>query len=98
MIINGKEVSVKEFAKSIPTPEEFETHRRVELYFELEDVKYVLDEYFDGATIDDLSEDEINDILDRQKEYLEEHSYESNVLADIIEQVLDEYGNTTIQR
>lgn len=98
MIINGKEVSVKEFAKSIPTPEDFEAHRRVELYFELEDVKAVLDEYFDGATIDDLSEEEINEIFDRQEEYLEEHSYESNVLADIIEEVLDELGNTTIQR
>lgn len=99
MIVNGKEMTTKNFAKNyIPTPEEFSIHNTIEIYFELEDIKYVLYEYFNGATIDDLSEEEINEIFDRQEEYLEEHSYDSNVLADIIEEVLDEYGNTTIQK
>ena len=51
MIINGKEMSAKQFAqKYVPTPEEFSTHTMVELYYKLEDIKTVLDEYFNGAT------------------------------------------------
>jgi len=99
MEVNGKEMTTKDFAKNyIPTPEEFSIHNTIKIYFELEDIKYVLYEYFSCATIDDLSEEELNAIFDRQEDYLEEHSYESNILAEIIEEVLDEYGNTTIQR
>ena len=59
MIINGKEMSAKQFAQEyVPTPEEFSTHTMVELYYKLEDIKTVLDEYFNGATIDKLSDDE----------------------------------------
>lgn len=98
MIINGKEMSVKQFAQNyIPTPEEFSIHTMVELYYKLEDIKTVLDEYFNGATIDKLSDDEINAIIDIYDEYLEEHGYSSDKLASIIEQVLDAY-RITIKR
>ena len=71
MVINGKEMSAKQFAlEYVPTPEEFSTHTMVELYYKLEDIKTILDEYFDGATIDDLSDDEINAIMDIYDEYL----------------------------
>lgn len=97
MVINGKEMSAKEFAMNyIPTAEEFSTHTMVELYYKLEDIKTILDEYFDGATIDDLSDDEINAIMDIYDEYLEENGYDSNKLADIVEQVAEEYNNTII--
>lgn len=97
MVINGKEMSAKQFAlEYVPTPEEFSTHTMVELYYKLEDIKTVLDEYFDGATIDDLSDDEINAIMDIHDEYLEENGYDSNKLAQIIRQVAEEYNNTTI--
>lgn len=97
MIINGKEMSAKQFAQEyVPTPEEFSIHTTVELYYKLEDIKTVLDEYFDGATIDDLSDDEINAIMDIHDEYLEENGYDSNKLAQIIRQVAEEYNNTTI--
>lgn len=99
MIINGKEVSAKQFAtENAPTSEEFETHRKVELYFELEDVKAVLDGYFDGATIEDLSEDELNAIIDCHEEYLVDNAYDGNMLANIIENTANEYGNTKIKR
>lgn len=40
MIINGKEMSAKQFAQEyVPTPEEFSTHTMVELYYKLEDIK-----------------------------------------------------------
>ena len=95
MIINGKEMSTKQFAQEyVPTPEELSTHTMVELYYKLEDIKTVLDEYFNGATIDKLSDDEINAILDIHDEYLEEHGYSSDKLASIIEQVLDAYRIT----
>ena len=65
----------KQFAlEYIPTPEEFSTHTMVELYYKLEDIKTILDEYFDGATIDDLSDDEINAIMDIYDEYLVERT------------------------
>lgn len=99
MIINGKEMSAKQFAqKYVPTPNEFSIHTMVELYYKLEDIKTVLDEYFDGATIDDLNDDEINTIMDMYDEYLEENAYDSNKLANIIEQVLDEHKNTAIKK
>ena len=48
MIINGKEMSAKQFAQEyVPTPEEFSIHTKVELYYKLEDIKTILDEYFD---------------------------------------------------
>ena len=99
MIINGKEMTAKEFAMNyIPTPEEFSIHTRVEIYFELEDVKAVLDGYFGGATIDDLSDDEINAILDCHEEFLVDNAYDGNMLAKIIEETANEYGNTKIKR
>lgn len=98
MIINGKEMSAKQFAqKYVPTPKELSIHTMVELYYKLEDIKTVLDEYFNGATIDKLSDDEINAIMDMHDEYLEEHGYDSDKLASIIEQVLDAH-RTTIKR
>ena len=97
MIINGKEMTAKQFAlEYVPTPEEFSTHTKVELYYKLEDIKAVLDGYFDGATIDDLSDDEINAIMDIHDEYLEENGYDGNKLAQIIRQVAEEYNNTNI--
>lgn len=99
MIINGKEMSAKQFAlEYVPTPEEFSTHTMVELYYKLEDIKTILDEYFDGATIDDLSDDEINAILDCHEEFLVDNAYDGNMLATIIENTAKEYGNTKIKR
>ena len=97
MIINGKEMSTKQFAQEyVPTPEEFSTHTMVELYYQLEDIKTILDEYFDGATIDDLSDDEINAIMDIYDEYLEERGYDYSEMIKIIRQVAEEYNNTII--
>ena len=99
MVINGKEMSAKQFAlEYVPTPEEFSTHTMVELYYKLEDIKTILDEYFDGATIDDLSDDEINAILDCHEEFLVDNAYDGNMLATIIENTANEYGNTKIKR
>lgn len=96
--INGKQMTAKELAKEIPTEEEFRAHRRVELYYEFEDINAVLEEKFNGASIDDLTEDELNAIVERYEEYLEENAYDSVVLAEIIESTLEECGNTTIKR
>ncbi len=99
MIINGKEMSAKQFAQEyVPTPEEFSTHTMVELYYKLEDIKTVLDEYFDGAVIDDLSDDEINAIMDIYDEYLEECGYKSNKLAEVIKQVAEDVFNRHAER
>jgi len=98
MFINGKQMTAKELAREIPTEEEFRIHRRVELYYELEDIEAVLEEEFHEATIDDLTEDELNAIIERHEEYLEENAYDSVILAEIIKHTLDEYGNTTIER
>lgn len=99
MIINGKEMSAKQFAQEyVPTPKEFSIHTMVELYYKLEDIKTVLDAYFDGATIDDLSDDEINTIMDIYDEYLEENGYSSDKLVNIIKQVLATHKNTAIKR
>ena len=99
MVINGKEMSTKQFAQEyVPTPEEFSIHTKVELYYELEDIKTILDEYFDGATIDDLSDDEINAIMDIYDEYLEERGYDYSEMIKIIRQVADEYNNTIIMK
>lgn len=99
MIINGKEMSAKQFAQEyVPTPKEFSIHTMVELYYKLEDIKTVLDAYFDGATLDKLSDDEINAIIDIHDEYLEENGYDSNKLASIIEQVLAAHKNTAIKK
>ena len=77
MVINGKEMSAKEFAMNyIPTADEFSTHTMVEIYYKLEDIKTILDEYFDGATIDDLSDDEINAMMDIYDGDLEERGYD----------------------
>lgn len=96
--INGKQMTAKELAKEIPTEEEFRTHRRVELYYEFEDINAVLEEEFNGASIDDLTEDELNAIVERYEEYLEENAYDSVVLAEIIKRTLEECENTTIKR
>ncbi len=96
--INGKQMTAKELAKEIPTEEEFRTHRRVELYYEFEDINAVLEEEFNGASIDDLTEDELNAIVEYYEEYLEENAYDSVVLAEIIKRTLEECGNTTIKR
>lgn len=99
MVINGKEMSAKEFAMNyIPTPEEFSIHTMVEIYYKLEDIKTILDEYFDGATIDDLSDDEINAIMDIYDEYLEERGYDYSEMIKIIRQVAEEYNNTAIMK
>lgn len=99
MIINGKEMSAKQFAQEyVPTPEEFSTHTMVELYYKLEDIKTVLDEYFDGAVIDDLSDDEINAIMDIYDEYLEECGYKSNKLVEVITQVVEDITNRHAER
>ena len=97
MVINGKEMSAKQFAlEYVPTPEEFSTHTMVEIYYKLEHIKTILDEYFDGATIDDLSDDEINAIMDIYDEYLEERGYDYSEMIKIIRQVAEEYNNTII--
>ena len=99
MIINGKEMSAKQFAQEyVPTSEEFSIHTKVELYYKLEDIKTILDEYFDGATIDDLSDDEINAIMDIYDEYLEERGYDYSEMIKIIRQVAEEYNNTIIMK
>ena len=99
MIINGKEMSTKQFAQEyVPTPEEFSIHTKVELYYKLEDINTILDEYFDGATIDDLSDDEINAIMDIYDEYLEERGYDYREMIKIIRQVAEEYNNTIIMK
>lgn len=96
--INRKQMTAKELAKEIPTEEEFRTHRRVELYYEFNDIDSALETYFNNARIDDLTEDELNAIVERYEEYLEENAYDSVVLAGIIEHTLEECGNTTIKR
>ena len=97
MVIHGKEMSAKQFAlEYVPTAEEFSTHTMVERYYKLEDIKTILDEYFDGATIDDLSDDEINAIMDIYDEYLEERGYDYSEMIKIIRQVAEEYNNTII--
>ena len=99
MVINGKEMSAKQFAlEYVPTPEEFSTRTMVEIYYKLEDIKTILDEYFDGATIVDLSDDEINAIMDIYDEYLEERGYDYSELIKIIRQVAEEYNNTIIMK
>ena len=99
MIINGKEMSAKQFAQEYtPTAEEFSAHTKVELYYKLKDIKTVLDEYFDGVVIDDLSDDEINAVMDIYDEYLEENDYESNKLAEVIEQVVEDVVNRHAER
>lgn len=99
MVINGKEMSAKQFAQEyVPTPEEFSIHTKVELYYKLEDIKTVLDEYFDGAIIDDLSDDEINAVMDIYDEYLEENTYESDKLAEIIKQVVENVDSRHAER
>lgn len=99
MIINGKEMSTKQFAQEyVPTPEEFSTHTMVEIYYKLEDIKTILDEYFDGTTIDDLSDDEINAIMDIYDEYLEERSYNYSEMIKIIIQVAEDITNRHAER
>ena len=99
MIINGKEMSAKEFAMNyIPTPEEFSTHTMVEIYYKLEDIKTILDEYFDGATLAHLSDDEISAIMDIYDEYLEGRGYDYSEMIKIIRQVAEEYNNTIIMK
>lgn len=96
--INGKQMTAKELAKEIPTEEEFKAHRKVELYYEFHDIDSALETYFNNARIDDLTEDELNAIVEYYEEYLEENAYDSVVLAEIIERTLEECGNTTIKR
>lgn len=99
MVINGKEMSAKQFAQEyVPTPEEFSTHAMVELYYKLEDIKTILDEYFDGAIIDDLSDDEINAIMDIYDEYLEERGCDYNKMKKIIKQVAKDITNRHTER
>lgn len=99
MIINGEEMSAKQFAQEYaPTEDEFSIHTMVELYYKLEDIKAILNEYFDGATIDDLSDDEINAIMDIYDEYLEERGYDYSEMIKIIRQVAEEYNNTAIMK
>ena len=99
MIINGKEMSAKQFAQEyVPTPEEFSIHTKVELYYKLEDIKTILDEYFDGATIDDLGDDEINAIMDIYDEYLEERGYDYSEMIKIIRQVAEDITSRHAER
>ena len=42
--------------------------------------------------------DELNAIVERYAEYLEQNAYDSDVLAEIIERTLEEWGNTTMKR
>ena len=70
----------------------------VTVQFEFEDINAVLEEKFNGASIDDLTEDELNTIVAYYEEYLEENAYDSAILAEIIERSLEECENTTIKR
>ena len=78
-------MNLKQFAKSYkPTPEECETYNKVDVFFKLADIKSALDEYISYATFDDLTEDELESILEGYDNYITENGYSSKAVADII--------------
>lgn len=71
-----------------PTREEFETYEKVRLFYELEDVSNVLEDNR-GQTIDDLTDSELEEIMDEYEDALEYNSAPSALLSDILSNVFD---------
>lgn len=98
MIINGKETNLKQFYNDYkPTQEEYETYRKVSVSYMLEDIDDVLFNEFDEATIDDLSDDELEEIVDRHENYVEENGYDYWSLRNIIRDVIEQFDNPNIE-
>lgn len=97
MFINGKEINLKQFHNEYkPTPEEFAIARKVDVYHEIKDVEGVLEVYFDGATLEDLSEDELEEILDRYENHVDEYGFDALSLRSIVRNVIEQYENPFI--
>lgn len=95
MIINGKETNLKQFYNDCkPTQDEYETYRKVDMFFILEDINTILFEEFNEATIDDLSDDELERIFDRQYDVGE---YEFDSLSRIVRYVIEQSDNPNIE-
>lgn len=80
-----EKINLKQFAKSYkPTPEECETYNKVEVFFRLGDIKNAFNVYISYATFDDLTEYELETILEDYDDYITENGYSSKAVADII--------------
>ena len=80
-----EKINLKQFAKSYkPTTEECETYNKVDVFFKLTDIKSALDGYISYATFDDLTEDELESILEGYDNYITENGYSSKAVVDII--------------
>lgn len=80
-----KKMNLKQFAKSYkPTTEECATYNKVEIFFKLADIKVAIDKYISYATFDDLTEDELETILEDYDNYITENGYSDKAIANII--------------
>lgn len=74
--------------KNPPTKEEFEIYEKVRLFYELEDVQIVLEGNRE-QTIDDLTDSELEVIMDEYEDALEYNSAPSAMLSGILSNVFD---------
>ena len=72
-----------------PTREEFEAYKRVSLYFELEDIETALLNKRDQI-IDDLTDDELELVVDRYEDEIECNSSPMGILSNVFESVLED--------
>lgn len=80
-----EKINLKQFAKSYkPTAEECETYNKVDVFFKLADIKNAFNGHISYATFDDLTEYELETILEDYDDYITGNGYSSKAVADII--------------
>lgn len=85
MLLNGEKISIKQFAKDYkPTVEDCKAYNKIDMFCKLYNTRNAFVEYISYATFDDLTEDELEAILEDYDNYITENGYSSKAIADII--------------
>lgn len=85
MLLNGEKISIKQFAKDYkPTAEDCKVYNKIDMFCKLYNIKSAFAKYISYATFDDLTEDELETILEDYDNYITENGYSDKAIANII--------------
>lgn len=90
MLLNGEKISIKQFAKDYkPTAEDCKVYNKIDMFCKLYNIKSAFAKYISYAEFDDLTEDELETLLEDYDNYITENGYSDKAIADIVNNTIN---------
>lgn len=93
MLLNGEKISIKQFAKDYkPTVEDCKAYNKIDMFCKLYNIKSAFTEYISYAEFDDLTEDELETILEDYDNHVTKNGYSGKAIAETVNNTIDFTG------